>query len=200
MALANQFDMSFIRDGSKFKPEDSSGRILMVKQLDFAWSPPKQCAFMGARLWQDTQFTDCTIVTGGETISCHRSVLAAASPVFRQMFASGMREATEQRLEVGDAPPKAVSAMISFIYTGEIEPYTDDFVELLLLADKYQVVMLAVACYPRIVENLTVDNVVTALRCLKSFADEAQCKDMWDDFCHILRNDDKLFEVVLKAF
>eukprot|EP00747_Dinoflagellata_sp_TGD_P170749 gnl/TRDRNA2_/TRDRNA2_203109_c0_seq1.p1 gnl/TRDRNA2_/TRDRNA2_203109_c0~~gnl/TRDRNA2_/TRDRNA2_203109_c0_seq1.p1 ORF type:complete len:295 (-),score=33.57 gnl/TRDRNA2_/TRDRNA2_203109_c0_seq1:73-957(-) len=184
---------------TQYKPSMDNARILIRYKGMPSWCPPVQTASLGRQLLEDKQFADCDIVCGEEVIPCHRSVLAVASPVFRQMLASEMREGREKRIEVSDASSHSVRAMIKFMYTEEIESEIDDIFQVLRLADKYQIPRLGLACYPKLFERLSVENVAAAVRALKHFADERPGKDMWNHFCEHLKANDELFRAALQA-
>ena len=92
--------------------------------------------------------------SGGErcskAIGAHRFVLAAVSPVFRQMLFGPMREKAEM-IEVKEATSEAFDAMIKYIYCPQSEDTFNldqigcpqKLFELLTLADKYQILTLA---------------------------------------------------------
>eukprot|EP00747_Dinoflagellata_sp_TGD_P198539 gnl/TRDRNA2_/TRDRNA2_71605_c0_seq1.p1 gnl/TRDRNA2_/TRDRNA2_71605_c0~~gnl/TRDRNA2_/TRDRNA2_71605_c0_seq1.p1 ORF type:complete len:289 (-),score=21.06 gnl/TRDRNA2_/TRDRNA2_71605_c0_seq1:219-1085(-) len=192
-------DCTFKVVGNQYKVSDgTSCRIIIRHPKAPAWEPAIHCASMGADLWQERQFTDCKVVSENETTLCHRAVLARASPVFKQMFASQMSEAIEQRVEISDASPKIVHAMVKFMYTGEIEPSKQSAIELLSIADKYQVETLALACYPIVLQSVNADNVVAVIRALKGFSQLPRFKDIWTHFQRHIREDDDLFEAAFK--
>jgi hypothetical protein len=80
-----------------------------------------------------------------ETLEAHRSVLAARSPVFKQMFfPSGPAEpATTAEVKLVDVEPKTVSWFLHFLYTNEIHAEISGEEEalcnLLAIGQKYQV-------------------------------------------------------------
>eukprot|EP00929_Paragymnodinium_shiwhaense_P114009 TRINITY_DN82310_c0_g1_i1.p1 TRINITY_DN82310_c0_g1~~TRINITY_DN82310_c0_g1_i1.p1 ORF type:complete len:263 (+),score=27.61 TRINITY_DN82310_c0_g1_i1:75-863(+) len=71
-------------------------------------------------LWTDRTFTDLSITCGEETFSVHRSVLAAASPVFHRMLTSGCKEGQLQTVDI-KAEPENVRKMLEFIYGVDCE-------------------------------------------------------------------------------
>ena len=75
----------------------------------------------------------------------HKCVLTAHSDVFRAMFSHKETvENTQSRLKITDFDSKIVGQMLKFLYTGELaeELATEDLVELLKIAEKYQLKLL----------------------------------------------------------
>lgn len=99
-----------------------------------------------------------------QTLRAHRLMLAARSPVFKQMFyASCMAESSETAVVKIDAlEPKAVRWFLHFLYTDKIpeEVSEDDeaLCHLLQIADKYQVQPLLEHCVAGIRAKLSDEN------------------------------------------
>jgi len=73
----------------------------------------------------DAHFADAQLVCAdGAVLDVHRAVLAAASPVFRAMFQSGMREAHERRADV-PASRAVATGLLRHVYTGEFDAEID---------------------------------------------------------------------------
>lgn len=64
------------------------------------------------------QLCDVVLIAGPRRIPAHRLVLSAASDYFTAMFTSNVREATQDEVTLKDVDPEALSALVSFIYTG----------------------------------------------------------------------------------
>ena len=61
---------------------------------------------------------DCklVIVSEDKTITCHRKVLAAYSPVFEKIFTSGMRESVTGTVQVHDFSADIIEAILRYRY------------------------------------------------------------------------------------
>lgn len=99
----------------------------------------------------------------------HRAVLAARSPVFRQMFYSaGMREAAaDAQVTLGDVEPKVAGWFLDFLYSDTIaeDVWEDDeaVCHLLAVAHEYDVTSLLRRCEARISSRLTAENAIERL-------------------------------------
>eukprot|EP00441_Pelagodinium_beii_P026475 CAMPEP_0197665324 /NCGR_PEP_ID=MMETSP1338-20131121/59156_1 /TAXON_ID=43686 ORGANISM="Pelagodinium beii, Strain RCC1491" /NCGR_SAMPLE_ID=MMETSP1338 /ASSEMBLY_ACC=CAM_ASM_000754 /LENGTH=425 /DNA_ID=CAMNT_0043244105 /DNA_START=37 /DNA_END=1314 /DNA_ORIENTATION=+ len=114
------------------------------------------------------------VQNGGETspepIPAHRSLLAARSPVFQQMFfgATGMAEAAAcSEVCLSDMDHPTASLFLEFLYTGKVEAKSwadDDAVcHLLVAGHKYEVNSLVEACVSRLTSSLNEENAAELL-------------------------------------
>eukprot|EP00928_Gymnodinium_smaydae_P048008 TRINITY_DN32057_c0_g1_i1.p1 TRINITY_DN32057_c0_g1~~TRINITY_DN32057_c0_g1_i1.p1 ORF type:complete len:333 (-),score=37.22 TRINITY_DN32057_c0_g1_i1:35-988(-) len=112
--------------------------------VEFSVSKFQPCSKpnIGDALYEKRLFTDALVKCGEKEIAVHRSVLAASSAVFENMFSCSMREAKDSILEIKGSPPDAVELMIEFIYTHRVEcgPH---LAALFSLANQYMLPKLA---------------------------------------------------------
>ena len=75
-----------------------------------------------------------------------------------------MNEKDKNKLEINDASPEAVKAMLDYMYTGTVPTNISNIVvELLHLADKYGLGSLKRACERSLLDDLTVENAVNTM-------------------------------------
>ena len=127
----------------------------------------------------------------GKEIPCHKFVLASKSPVFDAMFEmKESQEVLNSRIEILGVSDESLEAMVKFIYSGKIDdkpkkkkekpkkkkckkensekeddPVDDvgDFCQdLLVLANKYNLKLLATAILPKVIQNIDVENCIEA--------------------------------------
>ena len=80
------------------------------------------------------------------------------SPVFRAMLKSDMVEKLDGVIRIEDASVEDVRQMVRYMYTAKIEHQYTRVKELLVLANKYQVLELVNYCSSKIFESLSEDN------------------------------------------
>jgi len=91
--------------------------------------------------------------TDGGNVSCHRAVIAAASPVFHAMLYGSMRESHQKEIELFSIDTNSLEHLLKFIYTGQVE--TNSVNEGLLLAARYfNITALEVKCINAIATSL----------------------------------------------
>ena len=75
---------------------------------------------LGEHLFKDQDFTDVFLVCGdGRQVSCHRAVLAAASPFLRQLLYETLNQATFVFLGV-NVGLEEVEALMELVYLGKV--------------------------------------------------------------------------------
>ncbi|KAK4767777.1 hypothetical protein SAY87_002918 [Trapa incisa] len=117
------------------------------------------------RMLTEGILTDVVINACDGTISAHRAVLAARSPVFRGMFSHDLKEKELSAIDISDMSIKVCQAFLTYIY-GNIR--NADFLahrlELLHAADKYDISDLKDACHQSLVEDIDTTNVLERLQ------------------------------------
>ncbi|XP_075235811.1 kelch like ECH associated protein 1 isoform X2 [Lycorma delicatula] len=83
--------------------------------------------------------TDVTLQVGSELFHAHKVVLAAASPYFKAMFTSGLKESEMKKVVLQGVCPTAMSLLITFMYTGQIRVTERTVCQLLPAATMFQV-------------------------------------------------------------
>jgi len=131
-------------------------------------------------MWEDRKFADCTVKSCGEEMSCHRVILASGSPVFEKMLSSNMREGLNNCIEIGDADPRHVWALLKALYTGRVDEEID-LSGLMILADRYECHSLAVACAESLVDTVDTDSLYEASKCLKSLRERSPFDALFGD-------------------
>lgn len=89
----------------------------------------------------------------------------AHSPVFGAKFRSEMSESVENTVEIKDFDENIVNLMLQFIYTGTVDSsgLHENAMDLLRIADYYEISHLKQECELVILGNLTVENVMDIL-------------------------------------
>ena len=111
-------------------------------------------------LLDNEMFVDVTLKCEEREFKAHKAVLASQSPVFKSMFETDMKEKKSSVIEITDTDPEVVSGMLTYLYTYSVPNLVE---ELLIIANKYQIAELHELCEVRLIDNLTVNNVVDLL-------------------------------------
>ena len=111
----------------------------------------------------DNTFSDCVVECEGQEFRCHKSLLAARSPVFRAMFAHDMREQRRSRLEITDLGLETVRDLVQYLYTGRVDDLPDKAYPLLVAADKYDLDELKSLCEYHLGEDIGLETVFDTL-------------------------------------
>ncbi|XP_019630443.1 PREDICTED: kelch-like protein 3 [Branchiostoma belcheri] len=99
---------------------------------------------------------DVTVVAGEEEFRAHSTVLAYGSDYFRGLFASGMKESQEKRVDLKDPSltAEAFGLLLEFLYTGQLVVSSLSVYEVLAVANHLQVQSVLRLCSDFIVQNL----------------------------------------------
>ena len=101
-----------------------------------------------AQFRDEEQFIDVRLKVSEDIFPAHRIVLAANSDYFYAMFTDGMREASQEVIELKDESisPDILMIILDSIYTGEPHLNEDNVFEVLAAADHLQVTSVVQQC------------------------------------------------------
>jgi len=149
------------------------------------------------QMWQEKEFSDAELISQGHAFPVHRAVLCKASPVFAAAFRGSMREATTARVDIPEADPEAVEAMLRYIYAGAIRP--EEAVHVLPLAHRYQLEDLVAECCTLMLQSLSTSNVAAIVKAFRMFRDQGQMADMWEEVLKKVSGDPALSRAALET-
>lgn len=114
--------------------------------------------------------------TTAEVVWAHKSFLRRRCPYFQAMLSSGMREASEPIISLGDVSPPVLRALLLYLYTDTLQVTAEIqtvLLPLLLLAHRYGLHPLMQMCSAYVRRALT---------------DRAPCADVleWSDVFHLV--------------
>merc|ERR1719161_1741828 len=78
-----------------------------------------------AKMWQELELSDFAIVArGGKEIRCHKSVLAAASPVLKGLLSNDMEEGRQGFANI-DEDDDDLRSLLQYLYLGSLPTCAD---------------------------------------------------------------------------
>ena len=90
---------------------------------------------------------DVTFKTSdGGSVSGHRAIIAAGSPVFQTMLYGNMRESNEKEITLPSVNTETCKALLSFMYTGKIKIDSKTCLSILEVAHYFDVTVLENKC------------------------------------------------------
>ncbi|XP_067944567.1 kelch-like protein 5 [Watersipora subatra] len=119
--------------------------------------------------------TDVTLVAEGCTIPAHRLVLSACSDYFSAMFTNDLLEAEENEITLQGIDGNALSAIITYMYTGSLSMQAENIEDILTAACILQLSEVIDACSKFLVDHLHPSNCLGILQ----FADRQGCVDLF---------------------
>ena len=111
-------------------------------------------------LFEDSDSCDVNIIgTDSDSgVGAHKLVLSAASPVFKAMFTSQMKESTARDIPVAFSRT-VIACLVEFVYLGEVSADSDTLVPLYAAADHYAIEGLVRVCKKHLVNpNIAMNN------------------------------------------
>jgi len=147
------------------------------------------------RLWTERLFTDVIVLCGDSRLPAHRSVLAAASPVFAAMLSSDMKEGQTQEIRISDCDEQSVQDTLEYIYTGTVGAGAG--CGMVVLGHKYDIQGLVEYPAPVALGNLTPENVVGEVRTLRAHAQERQLGPVFEALLNKVHDNAELFRATM---
>ena len=122
-----------------------------------------------ASLWENGQSKsgDVSFVfESKQTLSAHKLILSARSPVFAAMFSyANTKEAQENQVEITDISAEVFQQLLKYIYTGRVDSqdHRRHAEGLLAAADKYGLIKLKQYCEQCLITQLSLESALRLL-------------------------------------
>ena len=95
---------------------------------------------MFCEFWREGKYVDVKFkFDDGQQFSCHRAFLASSSSYFDNLFSNNWKEAKQDEIHMKEDSSVVFGVAMEFIYAGKCKFDLDDFFDLLLFADKYDI-------------------------------------------------------------
>ena len=108
---------------------------------------PEWCSRILSSLLDDPSTHNVTFKTSdGGSVSAHRAIVAAGSPVFHAMLYGNMKESNEKEIELTSVDTETFKTLLSFVYTGKVELDTNNCYKILEAAQYFIVTSLENKC------------------------------------------------------
>ena len=79
----------------------------------------------GCLVFRENVLCDVVLVVKDQEFSAHKTLLAACSPYFNAMF-SCFEESKQKQVQLQDVDPKALSLILDYVYTAEVQVSEDN--------------------------------------------------------------------------
>ncbi|XP_074874066.1 kelch-like protein 6 [Carettochelys insculpta] len=116
------------------------------------------------QLYQHQLLCDAILVCEGRRFSCHRVLLAAASPYFKDVFVSSCKESQKGEVVLQDMAPSTLQSILNYVYTEELPLTPATAPELFAAASKLQIFPLAEICSRFLLKNISLKNCIGLCR------------------------------------
>lgn len=120
-------------------------------------------------LLMENTFSDISFCfEDGDFVKAHRAILCARSHYFNNLFHSGLRESSEDKMQINDCSKPAFVLVLRYLYTEnlQIEKETSltELAEAYRLADRYLIKKLPALLEQRLLDGLSLETAADLLR------------------------------------
>ncbi|XP_069472262.1 kelch-like protein 41 [Ambystoma mexicanum] len=114
-------------------------------------------------LLDETKFVDCHLKAGTKSLPCHRLILAACSPYFREYFLS---EENEKKKEVvlENVDPAVMEVILRYLYSADIALDDSNVQDIFALASRFQIPSVFTVCVTYLQRRLAPNNCLAIFR------------------------------------
>lgn len=116
-------------------------------------------------LLNENKLIDCTLKVEDRSIPCHRLILAACSPYFRELFFSvDGKEVETKEVVLENIDPNVMELVVNYLYSAEIDIYDSNVQDILALANRFQIPSVFTVCVNYLQKKLTMKNCLAIYR------------------------------------
>ncbi|XP_061649605.1 kelch-like protein 41a [Phyllopteryx taeniolatus] len=110
-------------------------------------------------LLNENKLVDCILKVGDRSIPCHRLILAACSPYFRELyFSEDGKEMDKKEVVLEDLDPAVMEAIVNYMYSTEIDINDDNVQDIMAVAGRFQIPSVFTVCVNFLQQKLTMKN------------------------------------------
>ncbi|NP_001082404.1 kelch like family member 41 L homeolog [Xenopus laevis] len=115
-------------------------------------------------LLDENKFVDCFLKAGDKSLPCHRLILAACSPYFREFFLSDEAEEKKKNVELDNVDPSTMEAILKYLYSADIDLNDSNVQDIFALASRYQIPSVFTVCVTYLQRRLSPSNCLAIFR------------------------------------
>ncbi len=146
--------------------------------------------------WEKGSLCDVLLEAGGQTIQCHRTILAASSPYFHSMFIGNFRESKQKKVNLKGVNFEALKTIVKCVYYQKIELTNENVQDVLVEAHLFQMSNIVEICAKHMIENLSIATCFTYKTLFEKFsmkkAEKAVNDYILENFVALFKSDDFL--------
>ncbi|KAF3706370.1 Kelch-like protein 41b Kelch repeat and BTB domain-containing protein 10b [Channa argus] len=117
-------------------------------------------------LLNENKFVDCTLKVGDRSFPCHRLIMAACSPYFREIFFTedGKEVEGTKQVVLEDVNPSILDMIIQYLYSAEIDLTDDNVQDIIAVANRFQIPSVFTVCVNYLQKKLSLGNCMAIFR------------------------------------
>ncbi|XP_010884908.2 kelch-like protein 41b [Esox lucius] len=117
-------------------------------------------------LLNENKFVDCTLKVGDRSFPCHKLIMAACSPYFREILFSedGTEVKATKEVVLDDVNPSILDMIITYLYSAEIDLTDDNVQDIFAVANRFQIPSVFTVCVNYLQKKLSLTNCLAIFR------------------------------------
>lgn len=118
-------------------------------------------------LLKENKFVDCVLKVGDRSLPCHKLIMAACSPYFRELYFS--EDGTEiedpnREVVLEEVDPTIMDMVVNYLYSAEIEITDENVQDVFAIANRFQIPSLFTVCVNFLQNKLSLGNCLAIFR------------------------------------
>ncbi|KAK7939545.1 hypothetical protein WMY93_002871 [Mugilogobius chulae] len=115
-------------------------------------------------LLNENKLIDCVLKVGDRSIPCHRLILSACSPFFRELYFSEDGEESEKEVVLENLDPNLMETIVNYMYSAEIDINDNNVQDILVVANRFQIPSVFTVCINYLQKQLSQRNCLAVYR------------------------------------
>lgn len=119
-------------------------------------------------LLNENKFVDCILKVGERSLPCHRLILAACSPYFRELCfgedGESKSDSTKQEVLLDDVDPTVMEMVVNYLYSADIDINDDNVQDVFAVANRFQIPSIFTVCANYLIKQLSMGNCLAIYR------------------------------------
>lgn len=117
-------------------------------------------------LLKENKFIDCILKVGDRSFPCHKLILAACSPYFRELYFSedGTEIDTNKEVVMENLDPTIMEMVVNYLYSADIDITDDNVQDILAVSSRFQIPSLFTVCVNYLQKKLSLTNCLAMFR------------------------------------
>ncbi|XP_017325775.1 kelch-like protein 41a [Ictalurus punctatus] len=118
-------------------------------------------------LLKENKFIDCVLKVGDRSLPCHKLIMAACSPYFREIYFSEdgtEKSSPDKEVVLQNVDPAIMDMIVNYLYSAEIDITDDNVQDVLAVANHLQIPSVFTVCVNYLQKNLSLGNCLAIFR------------------------------------
>lgn len=118
-------------------------------------------------LLKENKFVDCILKVGDRSLPCHRLIMAACSPYFRELYFtedSTEKKDSSKEVVLENVDPNIMDMIVNYLYSADIDITDDNVQDVFAVANKFQIPSVFTVCVNYLQNKLSLGNCLAVFR------------------------------------